>query len=133
MLCDYVGSVVIALRAVLTLDTLLGCVLTLCFFFIHYSSEPDGNGSWSGQAMDWTVLSMAVVFPISTAISIAFSRRDQALSEVTALLAQVKHLYTAIYTWRAKSTERGWVRSLTLVMRNGVARGCPPREAQAGT
>lgn len=60
--------------------------------------------------MSWNVVSMGLFFPITQAIGMGFRRREQALSELGALLGAVQALWNAIHSWKIQDKEKGWVR-----------------------
>jgi hypothetical protein len=49
--------------------------------------------------MDWVLLSFAVITPLSAAIRMSFSRRDQALVQIANFKATMIHLYSSHACW----------------------------------
>jgi hypothetical protein len=59
--------------------------------------------------MSWNVISFGIIFPITRAIGMGFSRRESALKEFGGLTGHLRHLFGAVHTWKVKS-DTGWVR-----------------------
>ncbi len=57
--------------------------------------------------MDWNIVSMAVIFPISQGIVMGFNRRERALSEFSSLLGNLR-AWGAVYTWQIKTASGEW-------------------------
>ena len=64
------------------------------------------------QAIPFSIISIAVIFPITQGIGMAFSRREKALSEFGNLLGNLRAVWAAAHGWRAKNKEGKWVRLL---------------------
>jgi len=81
-----------------TLDTLIACAFSIgltCFWYFNYKD----SGIWIGSGMDWALLGFAVVTPISASISMAFSRREQALIRITQIRSFSYQLFLAHSLW----------------------------------
>ena len=75
-LADFAGAASVTASTVITPDSVLGCavaILCTCLYWDH--------GDHLAINMSWTLVSLAVVFPISQGIGMAFKRRDAALAE----------------------------------------------------
>lgn len=57
------------------------------------------NSSFDGSAMDWVLLSFAVITPISAWIGMAFSRREQALQHVAVMKSTLWSIFAAHACW----------------------------------
>jgi hypothetical protein len=65
-----------------------------------YLHETTGsNVDFNGDAMDWVLLSFAVITPISATINMAFNRRERALTDMASLRATCVALYTGHADW----------------------------------
>jgi hypothetical protein len=65
-----------------------------------YLHETTGsNVDFNGDAMDWVLLSFAVITPISATISMAFNRRERSLTDMASLRATCVALYTGHADW----------------------------------
>lgn len=60
------------------------------------------ENNYDGNALDWVLLSFAVITPISATINMAFSRRERALVEIASFRASCTALYQSHAMW-------GWV------------------------
>lgn len=63
--------------------------------YLYESAEED----FSGGALDWVLLSFAVITPISAAINMSFHRRERALVELASFRASCVSLYQAHAMW----------------------------------
>lgn len=95
-LLNYLASFVIVAQSVFSPDILLGCTFaclstSLCWVY--------GPFEWD---MSGTFLSVAVIFPVTAGISMAFSRREQSLRELATVLANVRGVWEALLTWQVK-------------------------------
>jgi hypothetical protein len=109
VLLNLLGSLEVTASCTLTFDGLLGCLLTTVCTLWYWKYKPDAAAS-----MTWTAVSMAVIFPISQGISIAFKRREQALAEFGALHAHCLALWGAAHTWNCKNKDGEFVPVLDL-------------------
>jgi hypothetical protein len=97
---NLIASFLLATRALLSYDAILGCVLAFTSVYI-FCNDPDLDGISAN--MDWNLVSMAVIFPISQCIGWAFSRREQALALLGTIMALMTRLWSAKHTWVAKN------------------------------
>ena len=78
------------------------------------------NASFDGSALDYVLLSFAVITPMTTSIGMAFTRRDRALAHLVAIRSTMLELYAAHASWdwkkagkegtgRASSTTMNWL------------------------
>lgn len=74
-----------------------------------YKDDPDTNGS----VMDWVLLSFAVITPLSAAITMSFSRREQANTQIANFKATMIHLYSShlCWDWPDKQGQSGQAKS----------------------
>ena len=63
-----------------------------------YETTSDDE-EFRGDALDWVLLSFAVITPISATINMAFQRRERALVEMASFRASCTSLYQAHALW----------------------------------
>ena len=107
---NLLGSFFIAIRVLSTVDTILGCLLTvgytLCYWYF---------GQHLATNMNWNLVSLAVVFPISQGVVMGFKRREQALVEFGNLFGNMSTLWGAIHSWNLQKKDEStsspkWIR-----------------------
>lgn len=96
-LLNLLASFILATRVLLTYDAIVGCLIAASSILLYWYTEVTDV---YGVKMDWNILSMAVVFPISQGIVMGFSRRERALVEFANLLGHVRQLWNAIHHWQ---------------------------------
>jgi len=97
---NLIASFVLATRALLSYDAVLGCILAFTSVYVFCNDQDLDSISAS---MDWNLVSMAVIFPISQCIGWAFSRREQALQLLGTITALMTRLWSANHTWVVKN------------------------------
>jgi hypothetical protein len=115
----------------ISIESLISIAFSVGLTVYAYNIAKDGDPSTSfdGSAMDWVLLSFAVVTPISASIGMAFTRRERALREIAEFKATTKNLYMAHASWdwckagpkaattgRAASTDVDWLQHNDRVM-----------------
>jgi hypothetical protein len=93
-----VAAIKVFFYYLITLDTILACSLCVgltCYWF--YANE--SNEKWNGGGMDWIILGFAVVTPMASSLSMAFTRREQALYEINRVRSLSFQIYTAHALW----------------------------------
>lgn len=98
------ASFAITLQCVLTLDALLGCavccVSTTLYWFLNRSLA---------VGLNWNLVSLAIIFPVTQGIAMAFTRRELALTEFSQLLGNMRSVWEAMHTWLVRDeTGKGW-------------------------
>lgn len=97
-----------------SLESLLSIGLSVGFtMFIYY--QTDDNGSFDGSVMNWVLLSFAVITPLAAAVTMAFNRREQALSNIANVRATSLQLYSAHAVWDWGWKPNGTGRELSAV------------------
>ena len=80
------------------------CISVAFTAYLHESTAE----SFSGDALDWVLLSFAVITPISATINMSFHRRERALVEIASFRASCVSLYEAHalwgWTWKDNNT-----------------------------
>mmetsp|Transcript_2108 Transcript_2108/g.4444 ORF Transcript_2108/g.4444 Transcript_2108/m.4444 type:complete len:517 (-) Transcript_2108:872-2422(-) len=98
------STIVVFITALVTIESVLGIVLTVGATLLTYYSVPDENSAVDG-VMPWNgdlptvLLSFAVVTPLSSSISMAFARRESALRSLAKYKSAVYNLYVAHVSW----------------------------------
>ena len=80
----------------MTYDAVLGCAIASLSILFYWNIEHTRDG----VKMDWNILSMAVIFPISQGIVMGFNRRERALAMFADLLGNLRALWGAAHHWQ---------------------------------
>eukprot|EP00038_Savillea_parva_P009531 m.184132 g.184132 ORF g.184132 m.184132 type:complete len:413 (+) comp16043_c0_seq1:85-1323(+) len=106
-------------------QTILVAILAIgspCFFF--YYRDPD-EGALSFN-MNWTLISIAVLFPLTMSVTSAFNRREQAILDLAALKADILSIYYAHRDWswptREEKLREGHVRDVRFELMGLIAK-----------
>lgn len=91
----------------------LSVALTLHVHNLTQGEEDSTTNMFDGSTMSWVLLSFAVITPISGAISMAFSRREQALVQIAQLRSAMMQLYIAHASWDWEFKDLGTGRERT--------------------
>ena len=113
------------------LSVLLSVGLTLAWYLAYRDAE---EGAWNGGTIDWVLLGFAVVTPLSMAVGIAFTRREQALVQISRIRSFLFHIYLAhcLWDWTGSggtpssgraSTDVDWLRHTDSVLEHLVGIG----------
>ncbi|KAI2499985.1 hypothetical protein MHU86_14508 [Fragilaria crotonensis] len=97
-LINGIATMLIVLFYLISIESLLGitlCVTLTIFTYQQIQAETDYNGN----IMNWTLLSFAIVIPMSSSISMAFTRREKALTSIAALRSLLFSIYQAHASW----------------------------------
>ena len=95
----------ILIRHLISLESIVGCILSVgmtCYWYFYHSVHPDHKDGWNGS-MSFVLVSFAVVSPITVAIRMAFTRREQALERIASIRSYFQHLYMAHCLWDWKT------------------------------
>ena len=92
------SAIAVFVTMLVTIESLLGCVLTVGATLVAYYSVPLEDVDWNGQ-LPSVLLSFAVITPLSSSISMAFRRREEALRALASYRSAVYNLYVAHSTW----------------------------------
>ena len=93
-LVDLFASVLATGRVMIALDVFLGLSLTVLSTCVYWFYDRT-----IGVNMSWTAVSFAVIFPISQGISFSFTRRENALRELSFMLGHLQSIFCAAHTW----------------------------------
>ena len=101
---NLLSSLLHAAECLVTVDSLVGCCIATTSTCLYWYYAPQ-----LAVSMSWNIVSLAVVFPISQGITMAFKRREQALQEFANMLGNAQAVYGAVFTWKVKEDGK-WVR-----------------------
>ena len=79
------------------MESLLSIALSIAITVYLY--DRTDAGEFDGGGLSWTLLSFAIVTPISSSVAMAFSRRDRALFSIGRLRATAVELYASHARW----------------------------------
>jgi len=96
---NLVAAFNLAFRALLSFDSVLGCVIAVASVILYCRGDASAGLSFG---LDWNLVSMAVIFPISQCIGWSFGRREMALSLLSTVMSLVTRLWSAVHTWKVK-------------------------------
>ena len=96
---NLVAAFSLAFRALLSFDSVLGCVIAVASVILYCRGDASAGLSFG---LDWNLVSMAVIFPISQCIGWSFGRREMALSLLSTVMSLVTRLWSAVHTWKVK-------------------------------
>mmetsp|Transcript_22763 Transcript_22763/g.34237 ORF Transcript_22763/g.34237 Transcript_22763/m.34237 type:complete len:382 (-) Transcript_22763:133-1278(-) len=98
------STLVVCVFYLFSWETLASCSLGVALtVYLYYAFEEDE--SWDGGGLSWTLLSFAIITPMSSSIGMAFNRREVALRAISVLRADAYNIYSAhaIWDWRSPS------------------------------
>jgi len=98
-LINLYSAILIFLLHLVSVESLLGIALSVGLTYYSYYKTNDNASSWDGSAMDWVLLSFAVITPMSASISMVFSRRESAVRHLAEFRATLLELYNAHASW----------------------------------
>jgi hypothetical protein len=97
LLMNNSASFVIFINHLITLESVVSVLLSVgSTIALYYTTEDD---QFNGQALNWVLLSFAVVTPIAASIGMAFARRETALRSIGTIRATLLQLYVAHAVW----------------------------------
>lgn len=79
-------------------SALLSVGLTLYLYF-SIIQDDDDNVSFNGNTMNWVLLTFAVITPIGATIQMVFTRRENALLQISTLRSTLIQLYNSYAIW----------------------------------
>jgi len=97
---NLIASFILAFRALMSYDAVLGVGLSVVSVYVFCN---DNALDPVAASLDWNLVSMAVIFPISQCIGWAFSRREGALQLLGTITALLTRLWSAKHTWVVKN------------------------------
>lgn len=123
---NLVASFVVATLQLMNTESLIGCMVTIISVTAYWT-----YGQYLAAHMNWSIVSLAVVFPITQGIGMGFRRREQALRDLSEVLGCTRSVWEAVHTWKiqpkgARPAGRGawaageWVRAVEVYERAEV-------------
>jgi hypothetical protein len=89
-----------------TLETVLSCTvtsgLTLYWYYHHYK-----DSNWDGNSINFILVAFTLTAPMTAALTMAFTRREQALTLIADFRSFSYHLYLAHALWDWDDTKGG--------------------------
>ena len=102
---NLLACIVVASQTVCNTEAVLGCLITVASVLGYWCW-----GRHLAARMNWSIVSLAVVFPITQGIGMGFRRREEALRDLSQLLGCTRSVWEAVHTWRIKNQQGEWVR-----------------------
>jgi len=91
---NLLSSLLIAAQCLLSLDSVLGCLCGVGSTLLYWYYAPGAE-----VKLDWMVISLAVIFPITGGIGMGFKRRERALAEFGTMFGNLRAVWGAAHTW----------------------------------
>jgi hypothetical protein len=79
--------------------TIFSCTLSVALTIYTYYKTNGIEDGFDGNTMSWILLTFAVITPIGSTITMAFTRRENALQSVSILRSTFLELYTSYAIW----------------------------------
>ena len=99
------SGLLVILLYLLRLESIVSISLSVGLtVYVHSMKENDM--SFDGGAMSWTLLTFAVVTPLTSSVGMAFSRREEALKYLKTIRSTVIALYLAHASWDWPSRQK---------------------------
>jgi hypothetical protein len=98
LLVNSYSAVVVFAFHLVSLESWISIVLSVGMTLYTYYKTID-NSAFEGTTMSWVLLSFAVIAPIGSALTMAFTRRDMALQQTAVLRSTFLQLYIAHAIW----------------------------------
>lgn len=100
------SSLAVFLTHLISLEGVLSIFISVTLTVYLYETTDE---SFRGDALDWVLLSFAVITPISSTITMSFNRRERALVEIASFRASCVALYQshALWGWNWKTDPSG--------------------------
>lgn len=92
----------------ISLESLLSIGLSVGLTIWLYYTTDNNEDRFDGSIMNWVLLSFAVITPLATAVSMAFTRREQALLNIANFRTTCFQIYGAHSVW-----DWGWKDGVT--------------------
>jgi hypothetical protein len=80
------------------ISILLSVGLTMYIHFLILNDD-DNHDDFNGNSMNWVLLTFAVITPIGAAIQMVFTRRENALLQISTLRSTMIQLYNSYTIW----------------------------------
>jgi hypothetical protein len=114
ILINEISAMIVFALHLFSFESLLSIGLSVGFTMLIYYHTED-NGTFDGSAMNWVLLSFAVITPLAAAVTMAFKRREQALFNIATMRTTAIELYAAHSVWDWGWKPNGTGRELSAV------------------
>jgi hypothetical protein len=96
-----VAAIFVFLFHLVSVEGLVGIGLSIGFTIYAFNKIEDANdaNNFDGSIMNWTLFSFAVITPMSAAMSMAFTRREQGLHLIASIKGTLLELYMSHALW----------------------------------
>lgn len=117
------GTVYVAGSSCFKPEAMFGCVVATAstLYYWNYAPYLDVN-------MNWAIVSMGIIFPITSAIGMGFSRREKALALLEKMFSDLRHVYGSLHTWLVKDATGEWRRAVEVLDSPGEPPGAAKEE-----
>lgn len=97
---NFISSLAIFVLYLISMEMVISIVLTVgCTLYVYWLMSDNVNGDFTGSGMNSVLLSFAVINPITATISMAFRRREDALTSTSVVRSTLLELYAAHAVW----------------------------------
>jgi hypothetical protein len=114
LLINEIAAMIVFALHLFSLESLLSIGLSVGFTMLIYFQTEDDD-TFDGLAMNWVLLSFAVITPLAAAVTMAFKRREQALFNIANMRTTSIELYAAHSVWDWGWKPNGTGRELSAV------------------
>ena len=95
-----IATILVFLFHLVSVEGLVGIGLSIGFTVYAFNIQQDDDANnFDGSIMNWTLFSFAVITPMSAAMSMAFTRREQGLQLIATIKGTLLELYMAHALW----------------------------------
>jgi ammonia channel protein AmtB len=112
------STILIFFNHLVTIECIVSVLLsTGLTTYIHYlileRNDNDTSAPFDGSIMSWTLLSFAIITPISASVTMAFRRREIALQHIATIRSTLLSVYSAhaIWDWDWKTDTNTGIRT----------------------
>ena len=95
---NFVSSLIVIVTRLIGLDAVVSMALSAGLTVYVYNVTEE-NATFDGGVMSWTLLTFAVVTPLSASVGMAFNRREKALTYLKTIRSSVINIYIAHASW----------------------------------
>ena len=95
---NFLSSLIVIVTRLIGLEALLSMALSAGLTVYVYNATED-NPAFDGGAMSWTLLTFAVVTPLSASVRMAFARREKALTYLKTIRSSMINMFIAHASW----------------------------------
>ena len=95
---NFVSSLIVIITRLIGLDAVVSMALSAGLTVYVYNATEE-NATFDGGVMSWTLLTFAVVTPLSASVGMAFNRREKALVYLKTIRSSMINMYIAHVSW----------------------------------